>query len=83
MPAYTASNACPSCKLPGYFLGGDMDFRTEQMNDTANAFNACGQPIQTDLVAGADHQATIASLGSGRAQAILSWFATRPLACPP
>ncbi len=83
MPAYTSFNGCPSCKLPGYFLGGDMDFRTAQMNDTANAFNSCGEAIQTDLVANADHQATIGSLSGGRAAAILTWFETRPLSCGP
>ena len=32
-----------------------------------------------DIVMGADHQATIASLGTGRANAILGWFDARSL----
>jgi poly(3-hydroxybutyrate) depolymerase len=79
MPAYHAFHGCPARRLPGYFLGGDGDFRTEgQMSDTASAFVACGQEIELDLVANADHQATIASLATGRAAAILTWFGSRP-----
>ena len=82
MPAYQAYHGCPTCKIPGYFLGGDGDYRTEgQMSDTASAFDGCAQEIELQLVSG-DHQQTIASLGAGRALDILDWFAARPLACP-
>jgi poly(3-hydroxybutyrate) depolymerase len=81
LPAYTASNACPACKLPGYFLGGSGDYRTAgQMSDTARAFQTCGEATTLDLVTG-DHEQTIASLPSGRASAILAWFEARPRAC--
>lgn len=81
MPAWTGTgHACPARKIPGYFLGGDGDFRTSgQMSDTANSFKTCGEEITLDVVMGADHGATIASLGTGRADTILSWFATRAL----
>ncbi|MBA3452435.1 MAG: hypothetical protein H0T42_04985 [Deltaproteobacteria bacterium] len=82
MPAYTANHGCPVCKIPGYFLGGNMDFRTQQMSDTANAFDRCGEEIRTDLIAGGTHQSTIASLGSGKALEILTWLDARPLSCP-
>jgi len=79
MPAYTAFNGCPSRAMPGYFLGGDQDFRTEQMSDTANAFAACNEEIHTDLVSNADHEATISSLVSAnKAEAILAWLVARP-----
>ncbi len=83
MPAYHAYNGCPPCSIPGYFLGGDGDYRTEgQMSDTATAFNGCGQELQLDLYSG-DHQQTIASLsGDQKALDILDWFLARPLACP-
>jgi poly(3-hydroxybutyrate) depolymerase len=80
MPAYHTLHGCPSRSLPGYFLGGDGDPRTSgQMSDTANAFQACGEPIQLQLVTGADHEATIASLANGNAAAILAWFAMQAL----
>lgn len=81
MPAWTGTgHACPTKKIPGYFLGGDKDPRTEgQMSDTAEAFQGCGQEIELDLVANADHGQTIAALGTGRADAILGWFDARPL----
>ncbi len=82
MPAYTANHGCPTCKIPGYFLGGDMDFRTQQMSDTANAFTTCGEEIRTDLITGGTHQSTIGSLATGKALEILSWLHARPLACP-
>lgn len=80
MPAWTATgHGCPASPLPGYFLGGDGDYRTAgQMSDTARAFEACGDEHTLDLVTGADHGATIASLGSGRADAILTWFEAHP-----
>jgi poly(3-hydroxybutyrate) depolymerase len=83
MPAYTAFNACPSCKIPGYFLGGDGDPRTAgQMSDTASAFQACGEEIHLELVPGS-HEEAIASLTTkNEAGAILTWFAARPRACP-
>lgn len=82
MPAYTSFNACPACKLPGYFLGGDKDPRTGgQMSDTANAFNGCGEPIKLDVVMNADHDQTIGSLATGRAKVILAWFNGLPLSC--
>lgn len=82
MPAYHAFHGCPSCSIPGYFLGGDGDYRTAgQMSDTATAFDGCGQEIMLDLVTG-DHQQTIASLGGGKAGDVLDWFLQRPLSCP-
>ncbi|MEO6953919.1 MAG: hypothetical protein ABI321_19105 [Polyangia bacterium] len=83
MPAYNAFHGCAACKIPGYFLGGDGDYRTGgQMSDTANAFKGCGQEIHLELVTGADHEATIASLGTGNAAKILTWFDDRALSCP-
>ncbi len=79
MPAYTAFHACPTVKIPGYFLGGDGDFRTQQMSDTANAYATCGQEITTDLIAGGTHQSTISSLSSGKAATIMAWLKDRPL----
>ena len=82
MPAWTGTgHPCPTPKIPGYFLGGDGDYRTAgQMSDTASSFKTCGEEVKTDLVTGADHQATIESLATGRADAILAWFDARPLA---
>ena len=81
MPAWTGTgHACPAKKIPGYFLGGDKDPRTGgQMSDTASSFQTCGQEINLDLVANADHGQTIATLGTGTADAILTWFDARPL----
>jgi poly(3-hydroxybutyrate) depolymerase len=81
MAAWTGTgNGCPTRKIPGYFLGGDRDPRTGgQMSELATSFQGCGEEIQLDLVAGADHGQTIASLGTGRADAILSWLEARPL----
>jgi hypothetical protein len=81
MAAWTGTgNPCPTPKIPGYFLGGDRDPRTGgQMSELATSFQRCGQEIQLDLVPGADHGQTIASLGAGRADAILSWLEARPL----
>ena len=80
MPAWTGTgHACPTTKIPGYFLGGDKDPRTGgQMSDTASSFQTCGQEINLDLVANADHGQTIATLGTGKADAILTWFDARP-----
>jgi hypothetical protein len=82
MPAYDVYKGCPSCKIPGYFLGGTSDFRTAgQMTDTADAFARCGQEVSFDKVQG-DHGATIASLvTSKKAKAILDWFVAHPRAC--
>jgi hypothetical protein len=76
MPAWSGTgHACPTRKIGAYFLGGDGDPRTGgQMSDTASAFQACGEEIRLDLVAGADHGATIASIGTGRGEAISTWF---------
>lgn len=81
MPAWTGTgHPCPTRKIPGYFLGGDADPRTGgQMSDTATSFKNCTEEIELDLVTGADHQATIDSLGTGRAAAILTWLDARPL----
>lgn len=81
MPAWTGTGQpCPAKKIPGYFLGGEDDFRTEgQMTDTKNAFATCMQEAELVVVAGADHGQTIATLGAGRGDAILTWFNARPL----
>jgi polyhydroxybutyrate depolymerase len=81
MPAWTGTgHACPQPAIPGYFLGGDGDYRTGgQMSDTAQSFAACKEEYTLDVVTGADHGATIASLGTGRADVILGWFEQRPL----
>jgi poly(3-hydroxybutyrate) depolymerase len=81
MPAWTGTgHACPATKIPGYFLGGDGDYRTGgQMSDTASAFQGCGEEAKLDLVTGADHTGTIDSLGTGRADAIMTWFDSHAL----
>jgi hypothetical protein len=81
MPAWTGTgHACPARKIPGYFLGGDGDPRTGgQMSDTAQSFSSCGQPVELDVVKGADHEGAIGSLGAGRADVILGWFETHAL----
>jgi poly(3-hydroxybutyrate) depolymerase len=84
MPYWQALNGCPTCKIPGYFLGGDQDPRTgdpNAMSGLLSQFSGCSQPFVTDLVAGADHSAAIESLASGRGDAILTWFDARPLGC--
>jgi poly(3-hydroxybutyrate) depolymerase len=81
MPAYAAYNGCPACKIPGYFLVGDSDPRTAQIDQLASSFQQCDEEVKSDVIAGGTHESTIASLTSGKADAILSWLQSRPLAC--
>jgi len=80
MPAWSGTgHPCPSPKIPGYFLGGDGDFRTSgQMTDTKNDFDKCMEETKFVVVAGADHGATINTIGTGNGDAILTWMLTRP-----
>lgn len=74
-------SSCPSTKLAAYFLMGSADFRylSGQPTQVRQVLRRCGNPTKMVVLAGADHQATIANLAGDRGGKILTWLLSHTL----
>lgn len=73
VPYYTR---CPAAPLPAYFLLGAADPRylSGQPGQVESVLRSCGSETYVDTVPNADHQATLATLWSGKAQTLVDWL---------
>jgi predicted esterase len=73
-----AGDACPSRRLPGYFLVGDRNPAHPAVKRLRSYFERCHQEVRWDLVARGDHAEEDVALDRQKAAWILAWLQARP-----